>query len=81
MAYIEGHARDQARLLPASPDRLPDVRAIGDDLAVRASSYSLRECSRSVRPDGQLFFNILASFGEFEADLIRMRTFEGIAVA
>ena len=32
-------------------------------------------------PMGKLFFNILATFAEFEADLIRMRTREGMAVA
>jgi len=30
---------------------------------------------------GKLFFNILATFTEFEADLIRMRTREGMAIA
>jgi DNA invertase Pin-like site-specific DNA recombinase len=30
---------------------------------------------------GKLFFNILATFAEFEVDLIRMRTREGMAVA
>lgn len=30
---------------------------------------------------GKLFFNILATFAEFEADLIRMRTREGMAIA
>jgi DNA invertase Pin-like site-specific DNA recombinase len=32
-------------------------------------------------PMGRMFFNILATFAEFEADLIRMRTKEGMAVA
>src|SRR3546814_20072277 len=32
-------------------------------------------------PMGKLFFNILATFAEFEADLIRMRTREGMVVA
>ena len=32
-------------------------------------------------PMGRMFFNILATFAEFEADLIRMRTREGMAVA
>ncbi|HWT61344.1 MAG TPA: recombinase family protein [Ochrobactrum sp.] len=32
-------------------------------------------------PMGRLFFNILATFAEFEADLIRMRTREGMAIA
>ena len=31
-------------------------------------------------PMGKMFFNILATFAEFEADLIRMRTREGMAV-
>ena len=30
---------------------------------------------------GKMFFNILATFAEFEADLIRMRTREGMKVA
>lgn len=30
---------------------------------------------------GKLFFNILANLAEFEADLIRMRTREGLAIA
>jgi DNA invertase Pin-like site-specific DNA recombinase len=30
---------------------------------------------------GKMFFNILATFAEFEADLIRLRTREGMAVA
>ena len=32
-------------------------------------------------PMGKMFFNILATFAEFEADLIRRRTREGMAVA
>ena len=32
-------------------------------------------------PMGKLFINILATFAEFEVDLIRMRTREGMAVA
>ncbi len=30
---------------------------------------------------GKMFFNILATFAEFEADLMRMRTREGMAMA
>ena len=30
---------------------------------------------------GKLFFNIRATFAEFEADLIRLRTREGMAIA
>ena len=32
-------------------------------------------------PNGKMLFNILATFVEFEADLIRMRTREGMAIA
>ncbi len=30
---------------------------------------------------GKMFFNILATFAEFEVDLLRLRTKEGMAVA
>ena len=30
---------------------------------------------------GKMFFNILTTFAEFEADLIRLRTREGMAIA
>ena len=32
-------------------------------------------------PMGKMFFNILATFAEFESDLIRMRTREGMKIA
>jgi len=32
-------------------------------------------------PMGKCFFNILATFAEFEVDLLRMRTREGMAIA
>ncbi|KHQ49934.1 recombinase family protein [Mameliella alba] len=32
-------------------------------------------------PMGKIFFNILATFAEFEADLIRMRTGESMVIA
>ena len=32
-------------------------------------------------PMGKMFFNILATFAEFEVDLLRMRTREGMAIA
>ncbi|WP_460792805.1 helix-turn-helix domain-containing protein, partial [Nocardioides maradonensis] len=32
-------------------------------------------------PMGKMFFNILATFAEFELDLIRLRTREGMAIA
>ena len=39
MAYIEGHARDQALLLPASVRGLKNVRA---ELSLTALAYNLR---------------------------------------
>ncbi|MDR7299831.1 hypothetical protein JOF55_000012 [Haloactinomyces albus] len=49
---------------------MPDARAIGDDLAERGIALSL---------GGQVYD--LATFAEFEVDLLRMRTREGMAVA
>lgn len=61
---------------------VPDARAIGDDLAARGVRLQLGASVHDLSdPMGKLFFNILATFAEFEADLIRMRTREGMAVA
>lgn len=61
---------------------VPDARAIADQLerkgvklALGASVYDPTD------PMGKMFFNILATFAEFESDLIRMRTREGMAIA
>jgi DNA invertase Pin-like site-specific DNA recombinase len=61
---------------------VPDARDIGDTVAQRGVRLSLG--GRTYDPDdpmGKMFFNILATFAEFEVDLIRMRTREGMAVA
>lgn len=61
---------------------VPDARAIGDSLAARGVRLQLGASVHDPSdPMGKLFFNILATFAEFEADLIRMRTREGMAVA
>jgi DNA invertase Pin-like site-specific DNA recombinase len=61
---------------------VPDARAIGDDLAGRGVRLQLgASVYDPTDPMGKLFFNILATFAEFEADLIKMRTREGMAVA
>jgi DNA invertase Pin-like site-specific DNA recombinase len=61
---------------------VPDARDIGDTLAKRGVSLSLGgQIYDPDDPMGKLFFNILATFAEFEVDLIRMRTREGMAVA
>ena len=61
---------------------VPDARAIGDSLAERGVKLQIGASVHDpIDPMGKLFFNILATFAEFEADLIRMRTREGMAVA
>jgi DNA invertase Pin-like site-specific DNA recombinase len=61
---------------------VPDARAIGDDLAARGIKLSLGgQLYDPEDPMGKMFFNILATFAEFEVDLLRMRTREGMAVA
>ena len=61
---------------------VPDARAIGDDLAGRGVKLQIGGSVHDpTDPMGKLFFNILATFAEFEADLIRMRTREGMAIA
>lgn len=61
---------------------VPDARMIGDDLSIRGIKLQIGGSIHDPSdPMGKLFFNILATFAEFEADLIRMRTREGMAVA
>ena len=61
---------------------VPDARAIADQLQERGVKLALgRALYDPGDPMGKMFFNILATFAEFEADLIRMRTREGMAIA
>jgi len=61
---------------------VPDARDIGDSLAARGIRLSLGGTIYDPGdPMGKMFFNILATFAEFEVDLLRMRTREGMAVA
>ena len=72
------HGTTRARLARS----VPDARAIADWLRERGVKLALgRALYDPGDPMGKLFFNILATFAEFEADLIRMRTREGIAIA
>lgn len=73
-------------LVVAKLDRLarsvPYSRAIADEL--QAKGVKLQIGSSVHDPDdpmGRMFFNILATFAEFESDLILLRTKEGMAVA
>jgi DNA invertase Pin-like site-specific DNA recombinase len=54
---------------------VPDARAIGDSLSLGGTIYDPAD------PMGKMFFNILATFAEFEVDLLRLRTREGMAIA
>ncbi|MFD7137795.1 recombinase family protein [Streptomyces sp. NPDC059894] len=61
---------------------VPDAREIGDSLVARGVRLSLGgSIYDPADPMGKMFFNILATFAEFEVDLLRMRTREGMAVA
>lgn len=58
------------------------TRAIADELVARGVKLALGSSVYDpADPMGKMFFNILATFAEFEADLIRLRTREGMAVA
>ena len=61
---------------------VPDARHIADQLQEKGVKLALgRTIHDPDDPMGKMFFNILATFAEFEADLIRMRTREGMAIA
>ncbi|MEY9997593.1 DNA invertase Pin-like site-specific DNA recombinase [Streptomyces sp. V4I8] len=61
---------------------VPDARDIGDRLTGRGVKLSLGgPLYDPGDPMGKMFFNILATFAEFEVDLLRMRTREGMAIA
>jgi DNA invertase Pin-like site-specific DNA recombinase len=61
---------------------VPDARAIAAQLEARGVRLALGASVHDPGdPMGKMFFNILATFAEFEADLIRLRTREGMAVA
>ena len=61
---------------------VPDARDIADALRAREIRLALGPTTYDpTDPMGKMFFNILATFAEFESDLIRLRTREGMAVA
>lgn len=61
---------------------VPDARSIADSLLARGVKLALGSCVYDpTDPMGKMFFNILATFAEFEGDLIRLRTREGMAIA
>jgi len=61
---------------------VPDARAIADELEQRGARLQLGATVHDPRdPMGKMFFNVLATFAEFEADLLSLRTREGMLVA
>jgi DNA invertase Pin-like site-specific DNA recombinase len=61
---------------------LPDARAIADELTARQISLSLGgSVYDPTDAAGRLLSNVLAMVAEFESDLIRLRTREGMKVA
>lgn len=61
---------------------VPDARTIADALVARGVRLALGQSIYDpTDPMGKMFFNVLATFAEFESDLIRMRTREGMAIA
>ncbi|QCU79231.1 recombinase family protein [Citricoccus sp. SGAir0253] len=83
-ALAAGRAGDT--LVVTKLDRLarsvPDARAIADELTARQISLSLGgSVYDPTDAIGRLLFNVLAMVAEFESDLIRLRTREGMKVA
>lgn len=73
-------------LVVAKLDRLArsvtDARDIADELTTRQVKLSLGGSVHDpTDPVGRLLFNVLAMVAEFESDLIKMRTREGLEVA
>jgi DNA invertase Pin-like site-specific DNA recombinase len=64
-----------ARSVPDAREIADALQARGVKLALGASLYDPED------PVGKMFFNVLATFAEFEGDLIRLRTREGMAIA
>ncbi len=78
--------REEDTLVVTKLDRLarsaPDAHAIADGLVNRDVKLALGgSVYDPTDPMGKMFFNILATFAEFESDLIRMRTREGMKIA
>jgi DNA invertase Pin-like site-specific DNA recombinase len=78
--------RDGDTLVVTKLDRLarslPDARDIVADLTSRGVKLNIGGSIHDpADPVGKLLFNVLAMIAEFEADLIRLRTREGMKVA
>ena len=81
--YLDHGLTGTTRNRPGLDQALAAVRE-GDTLVVPKLDRLARSVpdARAIGdPMGKIFFNILATFAEFEVDLLRMRTREGMAVA
>lgn len=79
-------ARAEDTIVVTKLDRLArsilDARSIADTLVADGVKLSINGSVYDPKdPMSKLFFNILALFAEFELDVIRMRTREGMAIA
>lgn len=86
LAQALAAVREGDTLVVPKLDRLarsvPDAWAIADELERRGVKLALGTSVHDpTDPMGKMFFNILATFAEFEADLVRIRTKEGMAMA
>jgi DNA invertase Pin-like site-specific DNA recombinase len=52
---------------------VPDARAIGDELAAHGVALSFGGQVHDPTDGQEMFSNVLATFAEFEVDLLRMR--------
>ena len=78
--------RESDTLIVSKLDRLtrsvPDARDIAEELERKGAKLALGTAVYDpTGPMGKMFFNIVATFAEFETDLIRVRTREGMAIA
>ena len=93
LTYVEAHLdRALPQSVPATPSscrnwtgsparcRMP-APSPTPSWRVASSWRSAASVYDPADPMGKMFFNILATFAEFEADLIRLRTREGMAIA
>ena len=61
---------------------MPDARSLAGIITGRGARLQIGPAVYDPRdPFGKVFFNILAAFAEFEMDIIRLRTIEGMARA
>lgn len=78
--------RSGDQLVITKLDRLarsvPDARDIADELLAKGVALNIGgSVHNPLDPIGKLLFNVLAMVAEFEADLIKTRTIEGMAIA